>query len=151
MICRYCGGKIIYTQVRKEIKESYKSFLISDDGNLQPIKNENDITETFEEDYAACEKCGCSYYYEKINDKLLINDIIEKRLKNTIFNYIIKCYGDYSKSNLSKFITDNCLSETEILNYIKKDYPLSEATISKLILIFQPSQEIIDYWIKFYT
>ena len=151
MKCRYCGNKIIYTQIMKQTKKSYKTFSVSDEGNLKPIKNESSITENTNQEFAICEKCGCPYYFEKKNNRIIINDIIEKRLKNTIFNYIKKVYGDYSRFTLYKFISENCLNEKEILDYIQKDYLLPETTIRKLILLFQPPQDIIDYWIKFYT
>ncbi len=151
MICKYCGSRIIYTQIKKKTQKFYKSFLISDDGSLKQIDDENCIAENNSEEFAICEKCGCPYYFEKSDNKVIINDIIEKRLKNTIYNYIKRYYDDYSKSSIYKFISENCLNKTEILNYIQKDYPLSEVTIRKLILIFSPSQDIIDYWMKFYS
>lgn len=135
----------------KQTKKSYKTFSVSDEGILKPIKNESSITENINQESANCEKCGCPYYFEKSDNKVIINDIIEKRLKNTIYNYIKRYYDDYSKSSIYKFISENCLNKTEILNYIQKDYPLSEVTIRKLILIFSPSQDIIDYWMKFYS
>ena len=94
MICKYCGGKIIYTQIKKKTKKFYKVFLISDDGSLKQIDDENCIAENSSEEFAVCEKCGYPYYFEKSDNKVIINDIIEKRLKNTIYNYIKKHYGD---------------------------------------------------------